>query len=110
MKLALALFLASMLAGCSASRAEKDQQDFFEVEAYARLKPSMTEAQILSWAGSHKLGRASDGSTDIILLAPGIDTRWPHIPCARTFTQIRITLDGQRRLASYRLGRGGVCL
>lgn len=110
MRIALALFLLLILAGCSVSRAERDQQDFFEVEAYKSLKRGMTEPEILSWAGVHRLGRVSDGSDDIILFAPGIGTRWPHIPCARTFTQIRIKLDGKRTLASYMLGRGGVCL
>ena len=110
MKITFALLMAIALAGCGVSQAEKQQQDFFEVQAYAHLKRGIIEPEILSWAKQHKLSRVSDGSTDIILFAPAIDTRWPHIPCSKTFTQIRIKIKEDKGLASYQLGRGGVCL
>ena len=110
MKITVALLMAIALTGCGASRAEKQQQDFFEVQAYSHLKRDMKEQEILSWAEQHKLSRVSEGSKDIILFAPGITTRWPHFPCAKTFTQIRIKLTDSNGLASYQLGRGGICL
>ena len=110
MKITVALLMAIALTGCGASRAEKQQQDFFEVQAYSYLKRDMKEQEILSWAEQHKLSRVSDGSKDIILFAPGITTRLPHFPCAKTFTQIRIKLTDSNGLASYQLGRGGICL
>ena len=110
MKITVALLMAIALTGCGASRAEKQQQGFFEVQAYSHLKRDMKEQEILSWAEQHKLSRVSDGSKDIILFAPGITTRWPHFPCAKTFTQIRIKLTDRNGLASYQLGRGGICL
>ncbi len=110
MKISVALLMAIALTGCGASHAEKQQQDFFEVQAYAHLKLDMKEQEILSWAKQHELSRVSDGSKDIILFAPRVSTRWPHFPCANTFTQIRIKLKENNGLASYQLGRGGVCL
>lgn len=110
MKITVALLMAVALSGCGVSPAEKQQQDFFEVQAYADLKQGLDERQILSWAKRHKLSRVSDGSKDIILFAPGISTRWPNFPCAKTFTQIRIKITKEGGLTSYQLGRGGVCL
>ena len=110
MKNTVTLLMAIALTGCGVSPAEKQQQDFFEVQAYAHLKRDMKEHEILSWAEQHALSRVSDGSKDIILFAPAITTRWPHFPCAKTFTQIRIKLTESNGLASYQLGRGGVCM
>ena len=110
MKIFVPLLMAIALTGCGASHAEKQQQDLFEVQAYAHLKHDMKEQEILSWAKQHKLSRVSDGSKDIILFAPRVSTRWPHFPCVNTFTQIRIKLKENNGLASYQLGRGGVCM
>ena len=110
MRIAFALLVVIVLGGCGASSAERRQQDLFEAKALAHLKRDMTEHEILLWANQNNLRRVSDGSSDIILFARGVETRWPHFPCAETFTQIRIKLTESKGLASYKLGRGGVCL
>ena len=110
MKIRFALLVAVVLSGCGTSRAERQQQDFFVAQSKTHLKQGMAEREILLWASGHNLRKASDGSSDIILFAPGVNTRWPHFPCANTFTTIRIKLTEHKFLASYKLGRSGVCL
>ena len=58
MKITVALLMAIALTGCGASRAEKQQQDFFEVQAYSHLKRDMKEQEILNRPGFSRHLRA----------------------------------------------------
>ncbi|MBB5866540.1 hypothetical protein [Xanthomonas sp. 3058] len=112
----LAIGVAAMLLvalsgyGCTAhpSPAEQQQQTYWRGKAERELAPGMSKAQVQAWAAHHTL-RQTNGMTPMLMAEP-VETRWPHFPCATTFTMISLTYDAQDTLASFTVGRAGICL
>ncbi|CAD7730771.1 hypothetical protein LMG31884_45300 [Xanthomonas hydrangeae] len=93
---------------CTASPAEQQQQTYWRNKAERELTPGMSQAQVLAWAERNAL-RTAMGIGPTLMAAP-VRTRWPHFPCATTFTMISLTFDARGNLVSFSVGRGGTCL